>query len=134
MIKRHSDLSRFMRRLESISQAVTWESGYPVAEFWEAYDEAMLELREIEPALELMRRCDGMWHDLEFVDWLPNLVEEVGELAGAITGKHDDHPHWELMQIASIALNWLRLFSTNTVMQKLLEEQVAKGRFSPDAP
>lgn len=128
-MKRQSDLSRFMRRLESISTAVEWKSGYPVAEFWEAYDEARLELMEIEPVLELMRRCDGMWHDLDFIDWLPHLVEEVGELASSITRKHDDHPHWELMQIASIALNWLRLFSSNAVMTKLLEEQIAKGRF-----
>ena len=115
-----------MDPLEKQLRQFLLDYGYPtVGEFWEAYDLAMLELQEIAPVLALMRQHDTTWHDLEFSQWLPNLVEEIGELASSITGKHDDHPHWELMQIASICLNWLRLFSTNAQMTNLLAENQA---------
>ena len=114
-----------MEPLADEIQASLLESHYPaVAELWESYDHAMLELREIAPVLDLMRQHDETWHDLEFHQWLPGLIEEIGELASSIAGKHEDHPHWELMQIASIALNWLRLFSTPGQMANLLEQHL----------
>ena len=121
-------MERFKKLLPGIAQIKPLAVDDEVI-CWEAYDEAMLELREIEPVLELMRRCDGVWHDKEIEFWVLRLAEEYLELTETLTGEHDDHPHWELMQIAAIALNCLRLFSTNTVMRGLLEEQLKKGRY-----
>ena len=39
--------------------------------------------------------------------WLQRLVEEVGELASSLAGRHEHDPESELRQIAAIALNWL---------------------------
>ncbi len=39
--------------------------------------------------------------------WLKRLMQEVGELASALAGEHDDPPEWELMQIRAICGNWL---------------------------
>ena len=39
--------------------------------------------------------------------WLQGLVEEVGELASALAGRHEHTPELELRQIAAIAINWL---------------------------
>lgn len=39
--------------------------------------------------------------------WLALLVEEVGELASSLAGRHEDAPEVELHQIASICINWL---------------------------
>jgi hypothetical protein len=44
--------------------------------------------------------------DLQF---LRMLLEEVGELAEALDGAHEHPAEVELVQIAGIALNWLRL-------------------------
>ena len=45
-------------------------------------------------------------HEAEDV-WLAGLAEEFAELASALAGIHYDSPDWELLEIASIALNWL---------------------------
>ena len=39
--------------------------------------------------------------------WLQGLVEEVGELASSLAGRHEHTPDLELLQIAAIAINWL---------------------------
>lgn len=46
--------------------------------------------------------------------WFARLVEEVGELGGALVGNHNDTPDHELSQIAAIALNWLEMRAPNT--------------------
>ena len=38
------------------------------------------------------------------------LIEEVGELAEALAGKHEHSPEYELIQIGGIAINWLRQY------------------------
>ena len=40
--------------------------------------------------------------------WLARLVGEVGELAGSLVGDHPDPVDHELVQIASISINWLK--------------------------
>lgn len=42
--------------------------------------------------------------------WLQRLMQEVGELASVMAGDHDDTMEHELLQIGSIALNWLRKY------------------------
>ena len=39
--------------------------------------------------------------------WFSMLLEKVQELNASLLGYHADPPEWELMQIASICLNWL---------------------------
>jgi len=48
------------------------------------------------------------WRDKPDEYWLARLMQEVGELASALVGDHDDTPEWELAQIAAICRNWLR--------------------------
>ena len=47
------------------------------------------------------------WRGMPSYYWLTRLVEEVGELAQALTARHEHSPDYELLQIASIAINWL---------------------------
>ncbi len=39
--------------------------------------------------------------------WFARLVEEVGELGASLVQDHPDTPDHELIQIASICINWL---------------------------
>lgn len=52
--------------------------------------------------------------------WFMMLAEEIGELAGALRDQHEDPPEWELMQIASIALNWLEKRGATALCRDLL--------------
>lgn len=49
------------------------------------------------------------WRDRAETYWLAGLVEEVGELASALNGRHEHDPEYELRQIAAIAMNWLHM-------------------------
>ena len=122
--KTNSDIVAFLESLGKEIARFLLDYHYPaVAELWESYDCAILELREIAPVLDLMRQHDQTWHDESQGYWLMRLVEEVGELASSMAGHHEDPIDWEVMQIASIALNWLRLFSCNKRMQELLDQR-----------
>ena len=119
-----SDIVKFLKPLQDELEKILMDTHYPaVAEFWQSYDRAMLELREIAPVLELMRQHDETWHDLDEMRWLAGLVEEVGELASSMMHRHDDPIAWEMMQIATISLNYLRLYSTPRVMQNILQRK-----------
>jgi hypothetical protein len=59
--------------------------------------------------LELKSQHAHTWRDKPEDYWLARLMAEVGELAGALVGDHDDEPEWELTQIAAICINWLEL-------------------------
>lgn len=56
------------------------------------------------------------WRDKEEWQWYLGLLEEVAELGLALAGWHkdenlamrDDGIEWELRQIGSIAMNWIR--------------------------
>ena len=49
------------------------------------------------------------WHHKDEHYWLSRLVEEVGELAQALNGRHEDPIELELTEIASIATSWLAM-------------------------
>ncbi len=49
------------------------------------------------------------WQTCDNSYWLARLMQEVGELSSSLVGDHRDPPEHELLQVASIALNWLRL-------------------------
>jgi len=49
------------------------------------------------------------WRDRSSDYWLKKLMQEVGELASALAGDHEDPAEWELMQIRAICGNWLRM-------------------------
>ena len=54
------------------------------------------------------------WSDKPELYWLGRLIQEVSELTLALTGSGEHHgdkvdsPDEELVEIASIAINWLR--------------------------
>jgi len=62
----------------------------------------------IDQVLNLQRKHEDTWADRHGSYWLARLVEEVGELGAALVDDHEHTPDWELAQIASIAINWLR--------------------------
>lgn len=49
----------------------------------------------------------SLWQDKDDAYWLARLMQEVGELASSLVGDHKDAPEHELLQIASISMNWL---------------------------
>lgn len=58
--------------------------------------------------LALMEQHKDTWKGAKDHWWWYCLWEEICELELALDGDGDDPPEWELMQIASICLNWLR--------------------------
>ena len=56
---------------------------------------------------ELVVQHRHTWQDEPDERWLKGMVEEVGELASALAGRHEHTPDYELRQIAAIAINWL---------------------------
>ena len=57
--------------------------------------------------IALSRQHSKTWRDEDDPYWLSRLMEEVGELAGALVGNHEGPVTWELQQIATICINWL---------------------------
>jgi hypothetical protein len=53
------------------------------------------------------KRSSGLWQDKDDFYWLARLMQEVGELGSSLVGDHKDTPEHELLQIATISLNWL---------------------------
>lgn len=53
------------------------------------------------------QRSKNVWLDKDHNYWFMRLVQEVGELGSSLAGDHDDLPEHELVQIATIAMNWL---------------------------
>ena len=49
------------------------------------------------------------WRNHGQLKWTLGLLEEVAELLLSLAGLHKDPPDWELMQIATIAMNWLEM-------------------------
>jgi hypothetical protein len=99
------DTARELRKAEerladavADSAAFAAESASPVA--------VDGELREV---LALAAEHAHRWVDRDGAYWCQRLMQEVGELASALAGDHDDSPEHELRQVASIAINWLRL-------------------------
>jgi hypothetical protein len=64
-------------------------------------------------------RYRSYWLDKSDEYWMLRLNQEVNELVSSMFGVHDDTPEHELLQIASICINWL-------VKRKL--EGVSNGR------
>lgn len=55
----------------------------------------------------LQRYHNKTWRNKRQWRWVLGLIEEVVELIASLVGLHEGPPEWELMQIASICLNWL---------------------------
>lgn len=47
------------------------------------------------------------------------MLREIGELSNSIYGKHKHPPQLELIQIAGIAINWLRQFEPGSIIDAL---------------
>lgn len=60
-----------------------------------------------ENVLTVARAFSTTWRNKRQDYWLSRLMEEVGELSGALNGRHGDTPELELLEIAGIAINWL---------------------------
>ena len=57
--------------------------------------------------LQQEHRQKRTWHHRPEAYWMMRLIEEVGELASSIAGRHEHAPDLELQEIASICLSWL---------------------------
>jgi hypothetical protein len=66
-----------------------------------------VESEHVKLVLRLQAAYQEHWRDQPEELWLGGLVEELKELKNALKGEHSDSPDHELVQIASIALNWL---------------------------
>lgn len=53
------------------------------------------------------------WRDQPEGYWLARLMQEVGEAASSLIGDHEHPLEWELIQIASICVNWLEMRKSN---------------------
>lgn len=51
---------------------------------------------------------ENYWQDKPVSYWMSRLREEVEELDSSLNNEHDDPPEWELVQIASIARNFIK--------------------------
>lgn len=54
------------------------------------------------------------WDYQRDLRYLRSLMEEVGELAAALKGKHEHPMELEVIQVAGICLNWLNARGTTT--------------------
>ena len=62
---------------------------------------------DYEKVIEFKEARADTWRDMPESYWLSRLMEEVGELASALNGRHEHTPELELMQVATLCLNWL---------------------------
>lgn len=58
--------------------------------------------------LDLAKTHEDTWQDKPDWYWFLALVKEFTELGLSLLGLHKDPPRWELAQISSICINWLR--------------------------
>ena len=70
-------------------------------------DKALEKIREY---ANRYRRTAPHWRDKDQGYWFQRLMQECGELGGALAGDHEGPPEHEIAQIGSIAVNWLRTF------------------------
>ncbi len=61
----------------------------------------------VEATLALKEDHADRWRDRSSAYWFWRLLSEFVELFLALLGLHKDKPEWEMMQIATICLNWL---------------------------
>lgn len=70
---------------------------------------------------------NARWRDRDEHYWFARLTQEVGELGSSLVGDHRDPPEWELIQIASIAVNWLRMREESGVTQARQEKDAREA-------
>ena len=63
--------------------------------------------KHVAVVINLMELHRETWRDQPEDYWLARLMQEMGELAGALVESHQHTPDHELKQIAAICLNWL---------------------------
>lgn len=59
--------------------------------------------------IALADKYSETWRDKDDAYWFYRVNQEVGELGSVLAGDHDDAKEWELMQIAAMCINWLRM-------------------------
>lgn len=62
----------------------------------------------IQAVEDMAERYKHKWLDRTDSYWLQRILQEVGEAASVMAGDHDDSLEHELLQIASICVNFLR--------------------------
>lgn len=84
-------------------------------------------LSSLQAVMKMKELHSGKWRDKWHYNdkyWLCRLMEEVGEAASVIAGKHEDSLEIELIQIASIVLNWLQLLEDRpTLYQQTVSDE-----------
>lgn len=61
------------------------------------------------------------WFGMPQTYWLARLMQEVGEAGSSLVGDHSDPLDWELMQIASTCINWLRMRNPSGIDVRLAD-------------
>ena len=61
----------------------------------------------VEEVLKIADMHQHTWRDQSETFWALGLIQEIGELSGALIGRHHHTPDMELRQIAAICINWL---------------------------
>jgi hypothetical protein len=69
---------------------------------------------------ELAEAYKTSWLDETDDYWMLRMLEEIGELAGTLTDRHDDPTELELMQISAMCLNWVR--------KRILDGRITMGQ------
>lgn len=64
--------------------------------------------------IQLTNKYKFYWQDRSNLYWAWRLFQEVMELFGSLIGIHKDPVKWELIQIASICMNWMYKVSGDT--------------------
>ena len=71
------------------------------------YSKILMDGTPVLATIRLMKEHKKIWRDRPEWYWSWRLFLEVCELFGALLGIHKDPVKWELMQIASICMNWM---------------------------
>lgn len=70
-------------------------------------DKEILELTPQQAVYRLSDKYKFYWQNKSNWYWAWRLFQEFVELIGSLLHIHKDPPKWELLQIASICVNWM---------------------------
>lgn len=85
-------------------------------------------LEAIDPILSVVEYHRDTWPDMSQEFWCRRLNEEMEELFASIRETHEHPPERELIQIASIAMNWLRRFHKPELVTAAARQIIARAK------
>jgi len=85
-------------------------------------------LEAIDPILSVVEYHRDTWPDMSQEFWCRRLNEEMEELFASIRETHEHPPERELIQITSIAMNWLRRFHKPELVTAAARQIIARAK------